>query len=88
MCCKVDIFIFIYNFISYSLYLNIKYLVMYIKVSIPERNMKKKMETKIYPKNKMAANEKYKQYLKYLGGIIFHGLEYLIRHEVVFCFII
>ena len=21
------------------------------------------------------------------GGIIFHGLEYLIRHEVVFCFI-
>ena len=36
----------------------------------------------------MAANEKYKQYLKYLGGIIFHGLEYLIRHEVVFCFII
>ena len=46
------------------------------------------METKIYPKNKMAANEKYKQYLKYLGGIIFHGLEYLIRHEVVFCFII
>ena len=61
---------------------------MYIKVSIPERNMKKKMETKMHPKNKMAANEKYKQYLKYLGGIIFHGLEYLIRHEVVFCFII
>ena len=28
---------------------------MYIKVSIPERNMKKKMETKIYPKDKMAA---------------------------------
>ena len=21
------------------------------------------------------------------GGILFHGLEYLIRHEVVFCFI-
>ena len=21
------------------------------------------------------------------GGIIFHGLEYLIRHEVVFCFL-
>ena len=61
---------------------------MYIQVSIPERNIKKKMVTKIYPKNKMAANEKYKQYLKYLGGIIFHGLEYLIRHEVVFCFII
>ena len=26
---------------------------MYIKVSIPERNMKQKMETKIYPKNKI-----------------------------------
>ena len=24
---------------------------------------------------------------KYLGGILFHGLEYLIRNEVVFCFI-
>ena len=24
---------------------------------------------------------------KIFGGIIFHGLEYLIRHEVVFCFI-
>ena len=46
------------------------------------------MKKKILPKNKMAANEKYKQSLKYLGGIIFDGLEYLIRHEVVFCFII
>ena len=34
---------------------------------------------------KMAANKNLS--LKYLGGIIFHGLEYLIRHEVVFCFI-
>ena len=41
----------------------------------------------IKSKNKMATNEKYKQSLKYLGGIIFHGLEYLIRHEVVCCFI-
>ena len=49
---------------------------------------KKKKKKKILPKNKMAANEKYKQSLKYLGGIIFQGLEYLIRHEVVFCFII
>ena len=48
----------------------------------------KKMKKKILPKNKMATNEKYKQSLKYLGGIIFHGLEYLIRHEVAFCFII
>ena len=46
------------------------------------------MKKNIYPKNKMAANEKYKQSLKYMGGIILHGLEYLIRHEVVFCFII
>ena len=30
----------------------------------------------------MAGNKKYLG-----GGIIFHGLEYLIRHEVVFCFI-
>ena len=37
--------------------------------------------------NKMAANNKFKKSFKYLGGIIFHGLEYLIRHEVVFCFI-
>ena len=37
--------------------------------------------------NKMAANNKFKNSFKYLGGIIFHGLEYLIRHEVVFCFI-
>ena len=49
---------------------------MYKKVSIQERNMKKNKKNKIYPKNKMAANEKYKQSLKYLGGIIFHGLEY------------
>ena len=48
----------------------------------------KKNEIFFLPKNKMAANEKYKQSLKYLGGIIFHGLEYLIMHEVVFCFII
>ena len=40
----------------------------------------------------MAANTKFKKYLmKYLGGgggrgIIFHGLEYLIRYEVVFLF--
>ena len=61
---------------------------MYIKISIQECNIKKIMKKKILPKNKMAANEKYKQSLKYLGGIIFHGLEYLIRHEVVFCFII
>ena len=27
------------------------------------------------------------KYFKYLGGIIFHGIEYLIRHEVVLCFI-
>ena len=33
----------------------------------------------------MAANKK--KSLKYLGDIIFHGLEYLIRYEVVFCFI-
>ena len=39
------------------------------------------------PRNKMAANKKIKQSIKYLGGIIFHGLEYFIRHEVVFCFI-
>ena len=39
------------------------------------------------PKNKMAANKQFKQSLIYLGGIIFHGLEYLIGHEVVFCFI-
>ena len=44
----------------------------------------KKILKKILPKNKMATNEKYKQSLKYLGGIIFHGLEYLIRHEVAF----
>ena len=60
---------------------------MYIQISIQEWNMKKKNLKKM-PKNKMAANEKYKQSLKFLGGIIFHGLEYLIRHEVVFCFII
>ena len=35
---------------------------------------------------KMAANKKFKQSLKYLGGIICHGLEYLIRHEVVLYF--
>ena len=34
----------------------------------------------------MAANKKFKKCLKYLGGIIFHILEYSIRHEVVFCF--
>ena len=38
-------------------------------------------------RNKMVANKKFQKSLKYLGGIIFHGLEYLIRHEVVFCFI-
>ena len=38
------------------------------------------------PRNKMAANTKFQQSLNYLGGIIFHGLEYVIRHEVVFCF--
>ena len=37
-------------------------------------------------RNKMAANKKFKKSFKYLGGIIFHGLEYLIR-QVVFCFI-
>ena len=40
-----------------------------------------------FTKNKMAANKQFKQSLIYLGGIIFHGLEYLIGHEVVFCFI-
>ena len=30
------------------------------------------------PKNKMATNKQFKQSLIYLGGIIFHGLEYLI----------
>ena len=35
----------------------------------------------------MAANKKFKKFLKYLGDIIFHGLEYLIRYEVVICFI-
>ena len=34
----------------------------------------------------MAANTKFKQSLKYLGGIILHGLEYVIRHEVVLYF--
>ena len=46
------------------------------------------MQNIFLPKNKMAANEKYKQSLKYLGGITFHGLEYLIMYEVVFCVII
>ena len=32
----------------------------------------------------MAVNKKFKKCLKYLGGIIFHGLEYSIRHEVFF----
>ena len=88
MCCKVDILYLFYNFISYSLYFNIKIPCYVHKSKYSGTEHEKKMETKIYPKNKMAANEKYKQYLKYLGGIIFHGLEYLIRHEVVFCFII
>ena len=38
----------------------------------------------------LIGNNKFKQSYKYLGGgggIIFHGLEYLIRREVVFCFI-
>ena len=30
---------------------------------------------------------KIKKSLKYLGGIICHGLDYLIGYEVVFCFI-
>ena len=34
----------------------------------------------------MAANTNFKQSLKYMGGIIFHGLEYVIRHEVVLFF--
>ena len=29
----------------------------------------------------MAANNKFKKSFKYLGGIIFHGVEYLIRHS-------
>ena len=41
----------------------------------------------ILPRNKMATNTKCKLSLKYLGGIIFHGLEYVIRHEIDFCFI-
>ena len=53
--------------------------------SIHETKHKKIIFT--YVKNKMAANKQFKQSLKYLGGIIFHGLEYLIGHEVVFCFI-
>ena len=32
----------------------------------------------------MAVNKKIMKFLKYLGGIIFYGLEYLIRYEVVF----
>ena len=36
----------------------------------------------------LIGNNKFKQSYKYLGGgIIFHGLEFLIRREVVFCFI-
>ena len=55
---------------------------MYIKVF-----MKPNIKKIFLPKNKMAANKQFKQSLKYLGGIILHGLEYLIGHEVVFCFI-
>ena len=40
----------------------------------------------IWP-TKWLPTKKFKIYFKYLGGIIFHGLEYLIRHKVVFCFI-
>ena len=55
----------------------------YIKVF-----MKPNIKKIFLPKNKMATNKQLpKQSLKYLGGIIFHGLEYLIGHEVVFCFI-
>ena len=36
----------------------------------------------------MAANKIFKQSLKYLGGIICHGLEYLIRHEVSLFYIL
>ena len=54
----------------------------YIKVF-----MKPNIKKLFLPKNKMATNKQFKQSLKYLGGIIFHGLEYLIGHEVVFCFI-
>ena len=61
---------------------------MYIKVSIQERNMKIKFKIKFILKTKWRPMKKYKQSLKYLGGINFHGLEYLIMHEVVFCFII
>ena len=32
----------------------------------------------------MAVNKKNMKFLKYLGGIILYGLEYLIRYEVVF----
>ena len=39
------------------------------------------------PRNKMAVNKKNQAIFEISGGIIFHGLEYLIRHEVVFCFI-
>ena len=49
--------------------------------------MKPNINNKFLSRNKVAANKKFNKYLKYLGGgggIIFHGLEYLIRYEVVF----
>ena len=53
--------------------------------------MKPNINNKFLSRSKMAANKKFKKSLKYLGGggggIIFHGIEYLIMSEVVFCFI-
>ena len=40
--------------------------------------MKPNIKQLFLPKNKMATNKQFKQSLNYLGGIIFHGLEYLI----------
>ena len=36
----------------------------------------------------MAVNKKIMKFLKYLGGIILYGLEYLVRYEVVFFYIL
>ena len=50
--------------------------------------MKPNINNNFLSKSKVAANKKFKKSLKYLeGGIILHGLEYLIMSEVVFCFI-
>ena len=38
-------------------------------------------------KNEMAVNEKIKFIFEISWGIILHGLEYITRHEAVFCFI-